>query len=416
MGHNDPIEHPLRTGSYEENKALARSADFSQRKDLALREDVEPEILYYLAEDEVSDVRREVAANISTPVQANTLLAEDKDREVRLELARKITRLIPTLKDREVEQLLEQTIAILEILATDHLPAVRAIVSDAIKEETSVPKSLVLTLARDVEEIVASPVLEYSPLLSDADLLEIIAGGVAAGALPAIARRQDIGEDVSQSVAASLEIPAVADLLANPSAKIRESTLEEIIDQAEEVQNLHEPLVMRLDLSLRAVRRIAGFVASSLVDNLARKHRLSPDLEKEVKLAAKSRIEETREFTEQLSNETADEAESLWADGQLTEATIAEAVKDRKAAFVTKALSLLSGYQLKTTESMLGSRNGKVVVSLCWKADLSMRLAFDIQTKIAKVPRKDIVNARNGIEFPFTDEEMDWQLSFYSEG
>ncbi len=416
MGRSDPIKHPLRSGAYEENKAQAKSADISERKELALRTDVEPEILYYLAEDDAADVRREVAANIGTPVQANTLLAEDEDQEVRLELARKITRLIPTLKGQEVEQLLEQTIAILEILAADHLPSVRAIVSEAIKEEASVPKSLVMTLAQDAEVIVASPVLEYSPLLSDADLLEIIAGGVAAGALPAIARRQDIGEDVSQSVAASLEIPAVAALLANPSANIRESTLEEIIDQAEDVQNLHEPLVMRLDLSLRAVRRIAGFVASSLVDNLAKKHKLSPNLEKEVKLAAKGRIEETREFTDLPGIDTADEAEKLWLEGHLTEETIVEAVKDRKSAFVTKALSLLSGYQLKTTESMLGSRNGKVVVSLCWKADLSMRLAFDIQTKIAKVSRKDIVNARNGIEFPFTNEEMDWQLSFYSEG
>jgi len=44
-----------------------------------------------------------------------------------------------------------------------------------------------------------------------------------------------------------------------------------------------------------------------------------------------------------------------------------------------------------------------------------MRLAFKVQTKIAHVPRGDIVNARNGIEFPFTDEEMDWQLSFYAD-
>lgn len=415
MGHSDPINHPLRTGAYEENKTQARSTEVSQRKDLALRQDVEPEILYYLAEDQAPEVRREVAANIGTPVQANALLAEDEDADVRMELARKITRLVPTLKGPEVDQLLEQTIAILEVLATDHLPAVRAIVSDAIKEETSVPKSLVLALASDVEEIVAAPVLEYSPLLSEADLLEIIAGGVAAGALPAIARRQDIGEEVSDSVAASLEIPAVAALLANPSAQIRENTLEQIMDQAEEVQTLHEPLVMRLDLSLRAVRRIAGFVASSLVENLAKKHKLSPALEKEVKLAAKDRIDETREFTDQPSIDTAGEAEMLWDAGRLTEATIAEAVQNRQSAFVTKSLSLLSGYQLKTTESMLGSRNGKVVVSLCWKAELSMRLAFEIQTKIAKVPRQDIVNARNGIEFPFADEEMEWQLSFYSE-
>jgi uncharacterized protein (DUF2336 family) len=32
-------------------------------------------------------------------------------------------------------------------------------------------------LAQDVETVVAAPILEYSPLLSDADLIEIIACG-----------------------------------------------------------------------------------------------------------------------------------------------------------------------------------------------------------------------------------------------
>ncbi|MCF8467354.1 MAG: DUF2336 domain-containing protein [Sneathiella sp.] len=408
------IDKPaIDTASYENNKARARSTDVAVRANLAAREDAEPEILYYLTDDSSKAVRKNLAHNPATPVQADLRLAHDEHGEVRTELARKICKLIPDLSGQEAEQLLEKTVTILEILAEDQTVAVRAIISEALKDTMVVPKHIVLALAQDVEETVASPILEYSPLLSDADLKEIMASGVAAGALPAIARRKGIVEDVSEAIVASLEVPAIAALLANPSAKIREETLDQIVDQAEAVEPLHEPLVMRLDLSLRAMRRIAGFVASSLVEKLVKKHKLSTDIEKELKSIVRSRIDDTRQFVPPSKAVGKSRAESLWTAGKLDEEVIADAVDGKDLDFITTGLSLLTKYSYKKVAAMLASRNGKVVTSLCWKAGLSMRLAFTVQTKIARVPRGDIINARNGMEYPFTDEEMDWQLSFY---
>lgn len=173
---------------YEENKARALSLDSKVRAALAAREDVEPEILYYLADDQSGDVRRNLAINPATPAKANFILATDEDMEVRMELARKIGRLLPDISGEEAALLLKRTIEIIEILAKDQTAAVRAIVAEALKDSQKVPRKVVMTLARDVEEIVAAPILEYSPLLSDDDLLEIIASGIAAGALSGIAR------------------------------------------------------------------------------------------------------------------------------------------------------------------------------------------------------------------------------------
>lgn len=403
--------------SYEDNKARARSKEVAIRTDLAASHDVEPEILYYLMDDDVPVVRQKLAQNPNTPFKANLQLAGDENADVRIELARKICRLLPDMSGQETAWVLEKTVEVLEILAEDHLSAVRSIISESLKDTRAVPKHIVLSLARDVEEIVAGPILEYSPLLTSEDLLEIMASGVAIGTLPAIARRQDLDEDVSAEVVASLEVPAIAALLANASAKIREETLDQIIDQAEAMEPLHEPLVMRLDLSLRAVRRVAGFVASSLVDKLVAKHQLSPDVEKELKTKVRNRIEKTEQFIqiESAEEDGKSRANRLWKAGALDEAAITDAIDDKEQIFVATSLSLLADLSAKTINTMLTSRNGKVVTSLCWKAGLSMRLAFKVQTKIAHVPRGDIVNARNGIEFPFTDEEMDWQLSFYAD-
>ena len=63
------------------------------------------------------------------------------------------------------------------------------IVADEIKHCPSVPRRIVYDLARDVEIIVSAPVLEYSPLLRDEELLEIISGDTVQGAMRAISRR-----------------------------------------------------------------------------------------------------------------------------------------------------------------------------------------------------------------------------------
>ena len=48
---------------YEDAKRLARSDDVNARRKLALRADMRPEILYFLAEDKDAQVRRAIAGN-----------------------------------------------------------------------------------------------------------------------------------------------------------------------------------------------------------------------------------------------------------------------------------------------------------------------------------------------------------------
>ena len=111
--------------------------------------------------------------------------------------------------------------------------------------------------------IVAAPILEYSPLLSDADLIEIIAcAQVQRG--PGRHRAPQAGErDRERPAGQSLDMPAVAALLVNPDAQIRKETLDRIMEQAEEISAWHMPLALRADLSARAIRRIGSFVGAS---------------------------------------------------------------------------------------------------------------------------------------------------------
>ncbi|MDG2204816.1 MAG: hypothetical protein P8M79_06155, partial [Alphaproteobacteria bacterium] len=83
--------------SYDQAKIILENGGVADRLDLAMHEDIEPEILYFLANDKDPLVRREIADNDGTPLQADIILAKDPDEEVRKEVAHKLGRLLPDI-------------------------------------------------------------------------------------------------------------------------------------------------------------------------------------------------------------------------------------------------------------------------------------------------------------------------------
>ncbi|HXB51416.1 MAG TPA: DUF2336 domain-containing protein, partial [Rhizomicrobium sp.] len=243
--------------------------------DLARRTDAGADVLQYLAQHGTAVVRAAVAANPAAPAATNRLLADDDVEDVRAELAVKIARLMPGLSQRESSHIFALTIETLECLARDAAVRVRAILAEEIKSLDCIPKEIVLSLARDIHTVVAAPILQYSPLLSDADLVEIIACGQVQEVLTAIASRKPVSEPVCDRLVQSLDVPTVAALLVNPEAKIRKETMDRIIEQAESFQAWHMPLALRADLSARAIRRIGSLVGASILERLAARNDLS---------------------------------------------------------------------------------------------------------------------------------------------
>ncbi|MDP7548270.1 MAG: hypothetical protein QGF20_13340, partial [Alphaproteobacteria bacterium] len=124
---------------YGAQKQLLAASDLAARLQLAGAPDTRPEILYYLASDESDAVRQAVAANPATPVQADQMLSEDADEDVRADLALKIARLLPDMPHDEQEKVRELTFDTLKRLASDQLPRVRALLAEELKSSRHVP-------------------------------------------------------------------------------------------------------------------------------------------------------------------------------------------------------------------------------------------------------------------------------------
>lgn len=405
--------------TYEKAKELARNGDTDVRLELAQRGDVKPELLYYLAEDKDPAVRRAIAANAATPRKADLLLVEDEDGEVRVGMAEKIALLAPGLSADEQDAIRMMTYEALQILARDQMTRVRQILSETLKDVADAPPEVIRRLARDAELVVSGPVLEFSPVLTTEDLLAIIADEPIGGALGAVSRRYDLGAAVSSAIAASDDKDAITELLANKSAQIREETLDDLIERAVDVEAWHEPLAHRPTLPAGAAGRLARFVAGNLLDILTARKDLDSETADEVRSIVNRRLDE-----EQAELSGPDEIEleaippaimktvrELNDDGGLNADRLNEALQDGDRDFAAAALVVMSGLKEKTVLYAISTRSARAIIAIAWKASLEPWLVEQLQLRLCKVPRQDVLSPVEGQDYALSEEDMTGQLN-----
>ncbi|MBI3505329.1 MAG: DUF2336 domain-containing protein [Proteobacteria bacterium] len=425
---------PQTEEEYESAKRLLQDPDVYVRTNLAKRTDVRPEILYYLTEDIDPTVREAVAANAASPFHANLKLARDQSEEVRAGLAGKVQQLLPDLKPGEQDAARTRVMQTLEVLAKDTATRIRAVVAETLKDVPDAPADLVRQLARDTELAVASPVLQFSPLLTDADLLEIIRGKHPEGALSAVAQRSHVTETISDAIVAVDDIEAVTTLLGNSSAQIREETLDLIVDRAPARPQWHGGLVDRPHLHSSAAIKIAAFVADALSQRLASRPDLDASTRDAVTAEVRKRIAEAA--SERGGHETKKRtvADPSWADGpggegdgetvgdkvkrlrrekKLDDAAVTSAAQNGEKLFVKLALAELGGTRAEAIDKILTARSAKGIIAACWKAKLKMPTAVAIQQKTLSLPPKSVLLGTKWEGWPLTEEELKWQLEFF---
>ncbi len=445
--------------SYTESRAIAYTGDDNARARIAERSDIKPEILYYLVDDESHQVRLNLAANQATPRLADVKLARDTEEEIKLELAVKIARLVPDLEPDEQDRVYQATVETLEILARDQATRVRQILAETLKDVANAPPSVIKHLARDTESIVAEPVLLCSPVLNDDDLLEIISASPLGGQLSAISRRDMVSELVSDAIVASSDITAIALLLGNNNAQIREETLDAVIDRAHEFTDWHLPLVERPKLPARAAVRLAKFVAGSLINMLHNRGDLDEKFIAEIISVVEQRVEEgsidagsvETEFRdpdrlshpvppekeaiqdepdENGKDDEPEEVDDLWLDqkvrkkpvispldvarskmeeGKLDETSIVEALNRGDVDLVIAEISVLAELDMAQVEKAVDAKSAKAVMAVCWKAGLPARLSQDVQGKVAGLKDDQMLPA-TGHQYPLANNELKAEL------
>lgn len=374
--------------------------------------DTAPEVLRELAADPSLMVRAAVAMNAAAPAPAHRLLAADPDERVRSLLAGTLARLIPGLPRQDRSAMAGQVLATLTTLVADEAERVRGAIADVVREMPQAPRELILRLAHDTAVPVSEPVIRLSPLLGPDDLLILLADAPTPETATAIARRPGLHASVADAIAASADSAAIAALLANASAAIREATLDALIARAADHVEWHEPLVRRPVLSARAARALSEIVATQLLGVLASRGDLDPDLTRELQRRLQERVQAAPAVAEETLEALVQQAQGLRAAGRLDEAAVLEAAERADARRCTALLAAAAEVPAALVERTAALRSAKGLVSLVWKAGFSMRCAVAVQALLGRLGPGQLLRGGADGGFPLSTEEMRWQIDF----
>lgn len=368
-----------------------------------------------LAGDPAVMVRAALAMNPAVPLPLVRHLVQDPDDRVRALLAGRLARLLPSLSVPDLSQLQDQVVQSLHRLVADEAVRVRVAIAEVLKDLPQAPHDLVLKLARDIAVTVAEPVIRLSPLLTDDDLLGLLATAPAAITATAVARRPDLSERVTQAIAAGCDAPAIEALLLNRSSAISEAALDALIARSAGHVGWQAPLVRRPRLPATAARALAEIICAQLLAELAKRTDHPPGLALELTTRLKARLSHAvqAEATARPGLQDAMRiAHTLENEGILTEDTVVSAAQRGEVALCTAMIAVAADVAPEAVERACRLRSAKGLVSLVWRAGFTMRAAAPLQSLLAQLPPDAILRPLGTDQFPLTTAEMGWQVSF----
>jgi uncharacterized protein (DUF2336 family) len=214
----------------------------------------------------------------------NRLLADPSD-DTRALTAEKLARQIDDTALTESERRMAEEV--LRLMVRDAAVRVRKALSENLKDNPLVPHDIATALARD-EDVVALPILEFSEVLTPADLIEIVRGKDATKQT-AIAKRKVVQAEVADVLAQEGAEPAVEALAGNQGADLTESSLLTIVDRFADNEAMQGSLIGREVLPITIAEKLVNHVSQSMREQLLSKHAMSEEAASELILHSRER-------------------------------------------------------------------------------------------------------------------------------
>ncbi len=176
---------------------------------------------------------------------------------------------------------------IFRTLVEDTEVLVREALAAHLKSTPELPHDVALALARDVDSV-ALPMLKFSEVLTDDDLIEIVRGREPAKQV-AIAQRPGVSEAVSDALVDTGNEAAVAHLVGNEGAALSEDAFERVINNYHESTSVADSLARRPNLPPAISERVVSALTERLQAYLVAEHDVSPDIASTLILQARER-------------------------------------------------------------------------------------------------------------------------------
>src|SRR6201985_1302443 len=161
------------------------------------------------------------------------------------------------------------------MLLDDPSPLVRQAMAETFARSAAAPAAIVQALSVD-QASVALPVLEHSPLLIDADLVDIVATGNGETQC-AIARRVNLPASVSAAIAEVGSASAALELIENAYAALPPFSWDRIVERHGHLAAIRESMLVLEDLPAATRAALVAKLSETLTQFVVARKRLSAD-------------------------------------------------------------------------------------------------------------------------------------------
>jgi len=253
------------------------------------------------------------------------------------------------------------------MLLDDPSPLVRRAMAEVFARSAEAPAAIVQALSLD-QASVALPVLQHSPLLIDADLVDIIATGNCEMQC-AIARRVNLPASVSAAIAEVGSAAAALELIENALAELAPFSWDRIVERHGHLAAIRESMLVLRDLPAATRVALVAKLSDTLAQFVVARNWLSADRagraaneardRSTINIAAHSRGDDIRGLVRHLR-----------ATGQLTAGLILRALLSGNLELFDSALAELSGLPQARVSALLHDHGGASLEALLRRAGL----------------------------------------------
>ncbi len=275
-------------------------------------------------------------------------LMSDPSGDTRAETAAKIASEFDHGALTEAErQMVEE---IFRLMVRDAEIRVREALAHNLKDNPALPHDVAVTLAKDVDSV-ALPVLQFSEVLSDEDLVEIVRSqGVTKQV--AIAGRSTVSEALSSALVETENEEVVTSLVANEGADISEKTLQKVVDDFGDKEGVQSAMVHRPKLPVTVSERLLTMVSEHMKEELAKNQELPATVATDLILQSRERATITLS-TESDEDELEKLIDQLHANGRLTSSIMLRALCMGDLNFFEAAMAKLVGLPVVNVRQLI---------------------------------------------------------------
>ncbi|HEX6958705.1 MAG TPA: DUF2336 domain-containing protein [Ferrovibrio sp.] len=245
----------------------------------------------------------------------------------------------------------ELALAIITALSRDAELRVREALAEHIKDNPALPRPIALRLVRDVAAV-AAPVLQHSPVFSDADLIELLQS-VSPRHQVAIAGRRQVSAAVAAVLVDRGAEPAVAALLSNRGAAVSPAMMGRALDRFSDSRAVGEALARHPNLPPKFAARLIAQISEAMRETLIARYQIPPAMAGEMMLQLRERALLGLLGEGAAPPRLADLVADLQRRGQLGPTMILRALAGGDLAFFEQALAQLCRIPLRNAQMLI---------------------------------------------------------------